>query len=206
MTPRTAFHSGSMGKVYTATAVMQLVEQGVMSLDEPINHYLRDFQITNPLGDRGVTLRDLLTHRSGLAGNAAGSDYLPPKPLAQHVKETYARGTFKEYSKPLWSAKVGEKPQYSNLGLATLGYLVEVTNPERLTFSQYVQKHIIDPLGMTSTQYPPVQDAEHVRPEIYSAMSKGYARFGPVHLPTPAIYFADPRLAPASAFRASTSS
>ena len=108
MTPRTVFHSGSMGKTYTATAVMQLVEQGVMELDQPVNRYLKDFQIKDPLGDREVTLRDLLTHRSGLTGNAAGSDYLPPQPLAQHVKETYGRTAFREYSGaiPLWSAKV----------------------------------------------------------------------------------------------------
>jgi CubicO group peptidase (beta-lactamase class C family) len=191
MTPETVFHSGSMGKAYTATAVMQLVERGVMALDEPINNYLRGFEIKNPLGDREITLRDLLTHRTGLTGNAAGSGYREPKPLAQHVRETYARGTFPEYRNPLWSAKVGERPQYSNLGLATLGLLVEVTNPDRLSFSDYVQRHIIDPLGMRSTQYPPVQDRRHIRPEIFARMSTGYAKFGSVHVPTPTIYFAD---------------
>jgi hypothetical protein len=80
---------------------------------------------------------------------------------------------------------------YSNFGLATLGYLVEVTNPEGLSFSDYVQKHIIDPLGMASTQYPPVQDARHVRPEIFARMSTGYALMGNVRIPTPTIYFAD---------------
>ena len=49
----------------------------------------------------------------------------------------------------------------------------------------------IDPLGMTSTQYPPVQDAAHIRPEIFARMSTGYALFGNVRIPTPAIYFAD---------------
>jgi CubicO group peptidase (beta-lactamase class C family) len=191
MTPETVFHSGSMGKAYTATAVMQLVDRGVMALDEPINRYLDGFTIQNPLGDRDITLRDLLTHRTGLTGNDAGSDYLPPKPLAEHVRETYARGHFLEYRTPLWSAKVGEKPQYSNFGLATLGLLVQLTNPERLTFSDYVQKHIIDPLGMTLTQYPPVQDRGHVRPEIFSRMSTGYAKLGAVQIPTPTIYFAD---------------
>ena len=63
-----------MGKTYTATAVMQLVERGVMELDEPINKYLKEFQVINPLGARDITLRDLLTHRSGLSGNTAGSE------------------------------------------------------------------------------------------------------------------------------------
>jgi CubicO group peptidase (beta-lactamase class C family) len=194
MTAKTVTHSGSMGKTYTATAVMQLVERGVMGLDEPINTYLTEFQVTNPLGARDITVRDLLTHRSGLAGNTAGSEFAAPKPLGQHLKEDYPKPHFEWYGGhlvPRWANKVGEKYAYSNFGIATLGYLVEVTNPEKLSFSDYVQKHIIDPLGMTSTQYPPVQDQAHIRPEIWKNMSTGYAKLGPLRIPTPAVYFAD---------------
>jgi CubicO group peptidase (beta-lactamase class C family) len=193
MTPATVMHSGSMGKTYTATAVMQLVERGVMKLHDPINLYMKGFRVLNPLGEREITVYDLLTHRSGLAQNDAGSDFSPPKPLQQHIKEGYARPTFGVYAGtlPRWGSKVGERFTYSNFGLATLGYLVEVTNPEGLSFSEYVQKHIIDPLGMTSTQYPPVQDAAHIRPDILARMSTGYAHFGNIRIPTPAIYFAD---------------
>ena len=194
MTPQTVMRSGSMGKTYTATAVMQLVEQGVIGLFDPINKYLKEFQVINPLGEREITFHDLLTHRGGLSSNDAGSDFLPPKPLGQSLKEDYGKKMFKIYEGtvvPRWSSKVGEKFQYSNFGIATLGYLVEVTNPEKLSFSEYQQKHIIDPLGMTSTQYPPVQDAAHVRPDIFARVSTGYAQFGPVDIPTPDIFFAD---------------
>jgi CubicO group peptidase (beta-lactamase class C family) len=194
MTAETVLHSGSMGKVYTATAVMQLVESGVIGLHDPINKYLNEFQVINPLGEREITFYDLLTHRSGLTTNMAGPDFAAPKPLGEHLKEGYTRKTFKAYQGsllPLWSAKVGEKPQYSNLGMATLGYLVEVANPEALSFSEYVQQHIMDPLGMASSQYPPVQDDHHVREDIFGRYSSGYAYFGPVHLPTPTMYFAD---------------
>lgn len=193
MTASTVFHSGSIGKTFTATAVMQLVEQGVMGLHDPINKYLK-FKVVNPLGARDITVFDLLTHRSGLTTDAASSEFLKPEPLAEHVEHAYARRNFEMYGGnliPIWSAKVGERFQYSNLAMATLGLLVEVTNPEKLTFSQYVQKHILDPMGMTSTQYPPIGDAEHVRPEIFARISKGYARFGAIYLPTPTIYFAD---------------
>jgi len=194
MTPQTVTHSGSMGKTYTATAVMQLVERGVIGLDDPVNQHLKDFQITNPKGQREITFRDLLTHRSGLSTNAAGSRFAMPTPLAEHVKTGYSQKMFKSFHGtvlPRWGAKVGERYQYSNFGMATLGYLVEVTNPEGLSFSEYVQKHIMDPLGMTSSQYPPVQDAEHVRQDIFERCSSGYAQFGAVDIPTPAIYFAD---------------
>ncbi len=194
MTAATVTHSGSMGKTYTATAVMQLVERGILGLDEPVNRYLPGWTIVNPLGGRDVTVRDLLTHRSGLAGNAAWSVLGNPKPLEAHLREAFARERNDFYggaASPTWSARAGEKYQYSNLGIATLGYLVQVTNPEKLTFSDYVQRHIIDPLGMTSTQFPPVQDSAHIRPDIWARMSRGYAGYGPFRIPTPAIYFED---------------
>jgi CubicO group peptidase (beta-lactamase class C family) len=194
MTATTVTHSGSMGKTYTATAVMQLVERGVLGLDSAVNRYLPGWRITNPLGGREVTVRDLLTHRSGLAGNAAWSVFSSPRPLAEHVPAAYGRERTDYYggaTSPTWTAKAGEKYQYSNLGIATLGYLVQVTNPDKLSFSDYVQRHLIDPLGMTSTQFPAVQDSAHVRPDIWARMSRGYAGVGPVRIPTPAIYFED---------------
>ncbi len=194
MTAATVTHSGSMGKTYTATAVMQLVERGILELDAPVNRYLPGWRITNPLGGRDITVRDLLTHRTGLAGNGAWSVLGNPKPLAEHLPQAYARERNDFYggaASPTWSARPGEKYQYSNLGIATLGYLVEATNPEKLSFSDYVQRHLIDPLGMTATQYPPVQDSAHIRPGIWAAMSRGYAGIGPLRIPTPAIYFED---------------
>lgn len=194
MTAATVTHSGSMGKTYTAIAAMQLVERGLLELDAPVNRYLPGWTITNPLGGREVTVRDLFTHRSGLGENAAWSVLRNPKPLDVHLREAYAKERNDFYGGallPTWTAKPGEKYQYSNLGIATLGYLVQVTNPEKLTFSDYVQRHIIDPLGMTSTQFPPVQDSAHIRPAIWANMSRGYAGLGPTRVPTPAIYFED---------------
>jgi CubicO group peptidase (beta-lactamase class C family) len=193
MTPATVMHSGSMGKTYTATAVMQLVERGVVELDAPVNRYFKEFQITNPLGGRDITVRDFLTHRAGLSQNDAHSVFDTPKPLAQHVPESYRRTHFKPYRglAPMWISNPGEKYTYSNLGIATLGYLVEVTNPEKLSFSAYVQKHIIDPLGMRSSQFPAVQDSAHIRPDIWARMSTGYSGIGALRVATPTIYFGD---------------
>lgn len=194
MTAATLTHSGSMGKTYTAIAVMRLVDDGVLALDAPVNRYLPGWRIVNPLGGRDVTVRDLLTHQSGLASNAAWPVLSAPRPLAEHVPAAYARDRNDFYggaASPTWTARAGEKYQYSNLGIATLGYLVQVTNPERLSFSDYVQRHLIDPLGMTSSQYPPVQDSAHIRPDLWARMSRGYAGLGPVRIPTPAIYFED---------------
>ena len=78
MTPETTFRSGSMGKTYTGTAIMQLVERGVIDVHERADKHL-PFTIENPLGDRPVTVHDLLTHQSGLAyGDAAQSTPVTP--------------------------------------------------------------------------------------------------------------------------------
>jgi CubicO group peptidase (beta-lactamase class C family) len=112
MTPKTVMRSRSMGKTYTATAVMQLVEQGIIGLHQPINDFL-DFPITNPLGEREITAYDLLTHRSGLAMNtAAHSTFGTPAPLPEHLPGTYAGTHHENYdgrTMPVWGAKVGDQ-------------------------------------------------------------------------------------------------
>jgi len=194
MTPRTTMHSGSMGKTYTATAVMQLVEKGVMGLHDPINRHLHGFEVDNPLGERDVTVYDLLTHRSGLASNEAAPDFAPPPPLGEHLERSYGEQVQDLYYGsvvPKWTAKVGMLYQYSNTGMATLGFLVEATNPDGLSFSDYVQRHIIEPLGMHDTQYPPYQDVPAARADLVERFSSGYAGFAGLNLPTPPVYFAD---------------
>lgn len=194
MTPQTVNRSGSMGKVYTATAVMQLVEAGVLDLHQRADTHL-PFEVVNPHDGGEVTIWHLLTHTSGLMGNGACSSFDEPAPLAEHLAQDYARGHidfYRDMQIPTWSAPVGEASQYSNTGIATLGLIVANANPEGLSYSDYVQRHIIDPLGMTSSQYPPVQNRRHIRPDLFERLSTGYAQLGSgVHVPTPALYFAD---------------
>jgi CubicO group peptidase (beta-lactamase class C family) len=75
-----------------------------------------------------------------------------------------------------------------NIALARGG---EIIWEEGFGFSEYVQRHVMDPLGMTSTQYPPVQDADHVRPDIFRNMSVGYTVMGKLRYRTTRQYFAD---------------
>lgn len=192
MSADAAFKGGSMGKVYVAIAVMQLVEQGRLQLDAPVNDYLKTFQVINPLGERGITVRDLLTHRSGLASNPAGGAHLnAPQALAEHLRDAFAADRNEAYYgtwMPRFSARVGEKYQYSNLGIATLGYLVELTNPEQVDLSTYIETHIMQPLGMSSSQYPAVQDQEHIRADLYARIPKGYTGYRAFHVEGPALF------------------
>ena len=114
-----------------------------------------------------------------------------PSLLVEALREFIPRAMKLESTPGLNIAIALDGKVYSNLGIATLGYLVQVANPEKLSFSDYVQRHIMDPLGMRSSQYPPVQDSVHVRADIVARFSKGYATLGAMQIPTPTIYFAD---------------
>jgi len=193
MTPETVFNSGSMGKVYTGMAIMKLVEEGIIDLTMPINDYL-PFEVHNPLGGRAITVHDLMVHRPGLVADAALSLFRTPDSLRESVEAEFARDMTPMGggdSMPRWFAKPGEQFMYSNLGIATLGLIVEENNPEGLSFSEYIQRSFMDPLGMRYSQYPPVQDQANIREDIWARRSTGYMPMGSVWIETPAVYFGE---------------
>jgi CubicO group peptidase (beta-lactamase class C family) len=192
MATDTVLFSGSMGKIMTATAVMQLVETGVIGLDDPVEDYL-PFPLVNPLGGGPITIHDLLVHRSGLNQNGAVPTLNRPAALPGHLRRAFETDFHEYYHGALarWARPVGEKSQYSNTGMALLGLVVEDANPGRLSFSDYVQQRVIDPLGMASTQFPPVQDEAHVRPGLWSRLATGYSGFGGIHVRTPTLYLTE---------------
>ncbi len=192
MTPDTVYRSGSLGKTYTATAIMILVDRDIIALDDPIDRHL-PFKVANPLGKREIMVRDLMLHRSGLGGDAALPRYAPGAPLAQTLEAEFAKDVspIARGMTPRWASEVGAAWCYSNLGLATLGLIVETANPEKLDFSTFVQRRIMDPLGMTHSQYPRAQHADFARPDLWALASTGYARMGVANIPTIPLVFAE---------------
>jgi len=154
----TLFRPGSVSKLFTWTAVMQLVQQGKLNLDADVNTYL-DFKIP-PRNGKPITLRNLMTHTPGFAETAK---YLiefgdkKPKPLGQ----TLSRWVPDRIYDP------GTMPAYSNYGASVAGYIVERVSGE--PFDQYVQRHIFAPAGMTHSSFDQPLPA-NLRP----LMSKGY--------------------------------
>jgi CubicO group peptidase (beta-lactamase class C family) len=182
----TRFPAGSMTKLYTAVAVLQLVERGIVGLHDPVNAHL-DVDCTNPLGAREITVHDLLTFRSGLAVDTTACRLTPPPPLADHVRDALAALGTQEYAgaAPRWSARVGERYQYANLGIATLGLLVERANPDGLSCCDYVHERILAPLGCAASE---LGDFTGPRPE---RLATGYACFRDLQVPTPWLRSAD---------------
>lgn len=138
---RTLFRPGSVSKLFTWTAVMQLVEQGKLNLDADVNTYL-DFRIP-PYHGIPVTLRQLMTHRAGFSETARdliGYGKAPP-PLGEVMKR---------YVPPRIFAP-DEGPGYSNYGASLAGYIVQRVSGE--PFDSYVQRHIFTPLAMTHSTF-----------------------------------------------------
>jgi CubicO group peptidase (beta-lactamase class C family) len=154
----TVFRVGSITKVFTAIAVMQLCEEGLVDLDAPAGNYLRSYELVSaPAGFPPPTLRHLLTHTSGIpevrhivdlfhpqAGPFEGRAVLSVKfgePLPAVAE--YYRGGLRVVAQP------GTVFAYSNHGFATLGQIIE--DVSGTTLERYFQERIFQPLGMSNT-------------------------------------------------------
>jgi CubicO group peptidase (beta-lactamase class C family) len=154
----TLIRPGSTSKLFTWTAVMQLVEQGKLDLDRDVNAYL-DFNIPHKEG-RAVTLRDLMNHRAGFEEGL--KDLLTTDDGGLMSTEQY----LKAHPRPLLFTP-GEVPAYSNYGAALAGYIVQRVSGE--PFEQYVERHIFRPLGMLHATFEQPLPAK-----FRAALSNGY--------------------------------
>lgn len=139
----TLFRIGSVSKLLTSTAAMQLVEEGKLDLDEDVNVYLDDVEIPDTYPGRPVTLRNLLTHTAGFeqeftgTGARGAADF---KPLGEYLSGIDA---------PARVRPPGEVTSYSNYGMALAGHLVEEASG--MSFERYVEENVAAPLGMDGT-------------------------------------------------------
>jgi CubicO group peptidase (beta-lactamase class C family) len=192
MTPETLLRGGSMSKLYTAIAVLQLIEQGILGLHDSVNDHLGPSAVTNPRGRRPVTVYDLLTFQSGLERDTTDCSFAPAPTLGRYVADALRGRSLKEYAGTIarWAGPVGEAYRYSNLGVSVLGRLVEIANPRGLSFERYIDDNIVQPLGMRSTLMPSTETMACLPPALAKRMSTGYAIFGRVRVPSPTIHAA----------------
>ncbi len=135
--PETIFQSGSMGKQFTATAVMLLMEDGKLSIDDKITKYFPD----SPEAWRNITIRHLLTHTSGMTDYPEDFDY----------RRDYTEADLYERVKQIPLAfQPGEKWSYSNLGYMMLGILIHKVSGK--FYGDFLQERVFKPLGMSSTR------------------------------------------------------
>jgi len=142
VTPRTLFHMASITKPFVATSIVQLLEQGKLSLDDPIVDYLPYFQMEDrryPM----LTIRQFLTHSSGMPDV---EDYHWDEP-------EYDEGALERYVRSLGDRALvsvpGEKFMYSNMAFEVLGDLIAKVSGQ--SFADYVKEQILLPLGMNDS-------------------------------------------------------
>ena len=140
VTPDTPFYIGSQSKSFTALAIMQLVEQGKLDLDAPVQTYLPWFRVADPQASQKITIRHLLQHTSGLSEAGYVSNFPPDTDL-----ETLVR----DLSRAKIGAPVGTKMQYFNPGYDTLGLIIETVSGQ--SYGDFINEHIFAPLKMTNS-------------------------------------------------------
>jgi len=142
MTPATKFRMASHSKLFTATAIMQLREQGKIRLDDPVSRYLPWFQL-KPAGDDDgpVTIEQLLNHSSGLPREAGAHWTTLEFPTAEEVRKLFAERQAAFAPQVRW--------KYSNLAYTIAGMVVEQVSG--MKWADYVHQNIYAPLGMTAS-------------------------------------------------------
>ncbi|GAA2435058.1 serine hydrolase [Actinomadura vinacea] len=161
---RTGFFTGSTAKVFTATAAMQLVRAGRLGLDEDVNRYLTTFKIKDTFPGRPVTLRHLLTYTAGFDEHMLGLAERDPgkvESLGRSVREW----------QPERVRPPGTRVAYDNYGVALAGHLVEIASGR--PFADYVQRHVLGPLGMSGTSFAVRHPAA-----LEARLAKGYRPSG----------------------------
>jgi CubicO group peptidase (beta-lactamase class C family) len=163
VTPETLFAIASTSKAFTTTAIAMLADDGKLNWDDPVHKHLDFFRLSDPLADGNVTLRDLVTHRTGLSrhdllwiGAPWGREEVIRRigqvPLTKSFRSAY---------------------QYQNIMYLTAGYAAGKANQS--TWEELVQKRIFDPLGMAGANFS-IRDAtraaDHATPHAKSKAGK----------------------------------
>ncbi|GGB29029.1 serine hydrolase [Flexivirga endophytica] len=136
-TDDSVFQIGSITKVFTATLVMQLVDEGLVDLDRPLRQYVPDFTIADEAARDSLTVRQLLSHTAGFEG-----DYFDDTGMGDDCVEKFVP----VLAKAPQLFQPGERFSYNNAGFIMLGRLVEVLRDA--PYNTVLRERIAEPLGM----------------------------------------------------------
>ncbi len=140
---QTIYRVGSVTKLFTDVAIMQLVEQSKLDLDEPIEKYLPEFQPHNPFGGK-LTLRQLMSHRAGLVREPPVGHYFDPS-------EPSLWATVQSLNQTALVYAPDTRTKYSNAGITVVGAVLEKMSGQ--SFDQQIINHVLKPLDMRSSMF-----------------------------------------------------
>ncbi|MBS2536145.1 beta-lactamase family protein [Catenulispora sp. NF23] len=157
---RTEFFTGSVAKVFTATAVAQLIREGKLDPNADVNTYLKTFKIADSFPGHPVTVQNLLTHTGGFDDEPLGV-------AVPDATDVPALGKYLADNEPSRVRPPGTLAAYDNYGVALAGYLVETVSGE--PFAQYMKDHVFGPLQMDDSTFEQPHPAA-----IEANLAKGY--------------------------------
>jgi CubicO group peptidase (beta-lactamase class C family) len=184
MTVDTIFKMASCSKPVTAVAILMLVEEGKVRLNDPVSKFIPEFKemkvavekegskdLELVKADREITVRDLLTHTSGLLSGGAGSRNLKREDTWPKADDTLATIIPRHARVPL-DFQPGTKWQYSGIaGIDTLARIVEVASGQ--TFDLFLRTHLFEPSGMKDTSFVVPDSRKDRLATIYQSTAKG---------------------------------
>lgn len=147
--PETVYRVGSVSKLFTDIAIMQLAEAAQIDIDAPAASYLPDFAPGGAAAGDPITLRQLMSHRAGLVREPPRGHYFDDTGATLAATVASLNGVPLVY-------EPGLRTKYSNAGIAVAGYVLEAMRGE--SFAAYVKRAVLDPLGMTSSAFAPEPD------------------------------------------------
>ncbi|MBZ5594077.1 MAG: serine hydrolase [Acidobacteriia bacterium] len=153
----TVYRAGSVSKLFTDIGIMQLVERGELGLDAPVTQYLPDFQPKNPFG-KPITLRELMSHRSGLVREPPVGHYFDP------TEPSLARTVASLNSTTLVYAP-GTHTKYSNAAITVAGYVLE--HLKGMPYARYLKQAVLQPMGLTDSAFEPEPRLMHNAAKAY---------------------------------------
>jgi CubicO group peptidase (beta-lactamase class C family) len=159
MTAQTPMYIGSQSKSFTGLAMAQLVEQGKIRLNDSVQKYIPWFRVADEQASKQITVFHLLHHTSGLS-ESGFTTLLPDNATNEDAVRALASAEL--------TAPLGAKHQYFNVGYDVLAVIVQ--NVSGMTYEEYVQKNIFDPLEMAHTYTDPALARQN-------GLSQGYSRF-----------------------------
>jgi len=150
-TPQSVFQIGSIGKIFTTTLIMQLVDEGRLSIDDRVVSHLRDFTLADREAARAITVRQLLNHTSGMDGDFFPADDPEGPSTASYVRKMCLLPNL---------YPPGEGPvTYCNAGFVTAGRIVEVRTG--MTWPDAIISRILEPLGLRHAYVHPHQSLRY---------------------------------------------
>lgn len=156
-TAHTIYRVGSVSKLFTDIGIMQMVEAGKINLDAPVSQYIPDFHPANPFQD-AITLRELMSHRSGLLREPPIGNYFDPT-------EPALKATVRSMNSTELVYEPGTHLKYSNAGIAVVGYTLEELNHQ--PFPEYLKQAVLRPMGMNESAFAP-------EPALLRNLAKAY--------------------------------